>query len=209
MTSWESIAAQTAPPPTWQQVVLTVVGTLAAVISTIAAVWGISRTARAAEEAARPVMSAELRTLPLVRGTTVLVVSNRGRAPARNVRVRFTPELPPPEQSEAAGHVLPAFLSRRFARAYPTIAPSAELRNLDAQVVGDSNREDAPNDLTVHISYEGRPRRWKGPRTYGDRYDLTLDLFRDSTSTNRNLQSAGDAAKLTAQAVEALAYRWG
>ena len=57
MTSWESIAAQTAPPATWQ-VVLTVVGTLAAVISTIAAVWGISRTARAAEEASRPVMSA-------------------------------------------------------------------------------------------------------------------------------------------------------
>ncbi|MBO1756480.1 hypothetical protein [Allobranchiibius sp. CTAmp26] len=208
MTSWESIAAQTAPPATWQ-VVLTVVGTLAAVISTIAAVWGISRTARAAEEASRPVMSAELRTLPLVRGTTVLVVSNRGRALARNVRVQFAPELPPAERSEAAGNVLLAFLSRRFARAYPTIAPGAELRNLYAQVVGNGNREDAPNDLTVHISYEGRSRRWGGPRVYDDRYDLTLDLFRDSTSTNRNVQSTEDAAKLTAQAVETLAHRWG
>jgi hypothetical protein len=130
-------------------------------------------------ERSRPMMAAELRRAPHVRGTQLLVVRNYGSSIARNVVVTFDPPIPDPAPERAARSVSP-FISRRYAHTIPVITPGMELSNIwFSGVLGEAgyeNVEPTPEQFTVTFTYRG-----PDGHSYEDAFPLDTDLIGTET----------------------------
>src|SRR4051794_36626263 len=93
-----------------------VVAAAAAVTAATSGVRTLRQNRRDSKARSRPMVAAELREIPYVKGTQILVVRNYGPSIARNVRVKFDPEIPDPDDPSTS--VTP-FLKRRYAKPVP------------------------------------------------------------------------------------------
>lgn len=122
-------------------------------------------------------VAAELRDVPYVKGTQILVVRNYGPSIARNVRVLFDPEIPDP--ADLSTSVTP-FLKHRYTDAIPVLTPGMELDNIyfSGEQQGGSwvNREPTPEQVTVTITYEN-----DSGVQFSDEFPLDADLIRNRT----------------------------
>ena len=160
----------------------------AAMIAAASGVRTLRQSRRDSKARSRPMVAAELRDVPNVKGTQILVVRNYGPAIARNVRVSFEPEIPDPQ--DPATSVTP-FLKRRYAFPIPVLTPGMELDNVyfSGQQEGGSmvNREPTPDQTTVTIAYEN------------DTGDEFVDAFPLDTGLIRNRTYVESSASPEAQ----------
>ena len=113
-------------------------------------------------------VSAELRHIPYVRGSQMLVIKNHGPSVARQVHVTFDPPLP---EVTDPGRTVP-YLKRRYENPIPVLTPGMELDNLyfigqPAPEGGRQNLEPLPEQSLVTITYDG-----PDGTTYSDPYPL-------------------------------------
>jgi len=122
-------------------------------------------------------VAAELREVPYVKGTQILILRNYGPSIARNVRVTFDPEIPDPQ--DASTSVTP-FLKRRYAKTIPVLTPGMELDNIyfSGRQEGGSwvNAEPTPEQVTVTITYEN-----DAGAEFTDEFPLDTNLIRNRT----------------------------
>lgn len=165
-----------------------VVAAGSAVTAAASGVRTLRQNRRDSKGRSRPMVAAELRDVPYVKGTQILVVRNYGPSIARNVRVAFDPAIPDPEHPSTS--VTP-FLKRRYANPVPVLTPGMELDNVyfSGQQEGGSwvNREPTPEQVTVTISYEN------------DEGDVFKDVFPLDTNLLRNRTYTESSASPEAQ----------
>lgn len=155
-------------------------GATAAVFGAVAAVRSFGQTRRDSKARSRPIIAAELRDVPYVDATQVLVIKNYGSTMARNVRVAFEPAIVIPDDGTK---YIAKFLVARYSKPIAVMTPGMELDNIYfSGRAGDDgrwvNREPVPEQVTVTITYEtGDERR----DTYTDRFPLDTGLIRDRT----------------------------
>lgn len=159
----------------------------AAVVSSCAAIWSatngnrtLKRSDRDSQARTRPMVAAELRDVPYVRGTQLLVIKNYGPTVARDVMVTFEPPLPDP-LPDAAHKSLGVFLKARYEKPIPTLVPGMELDNIYFDGIDDDNggwknNDPFPDAFTVVISSTAPD----GQR-YTDRFALDVGLIRNRT----------------------------
>lgn len=133
----------------------------AACVAALAAVWSayngkrtLNRADKDRVERSRPVLAAEFRIHPYSERTLLLSVKNYGQTVARNVQVRFTPEIVSDDKVGAK-----ATLVKKFDKPISVFAPGAELETIyftpNFTDDGVSNHEDLPDEIRVTISYDG------------------------------------------------------
>lgn len=156
-----------------------VVATAAGVTAATSGVRTLRQNRRDSKSRSRPMVAAELREVPYVKGTQILVVRNYGPSIARKVRVRFDPEIPDP--ADPSTSVTP-FLKRRYANPIPVLTPGMELDNVyfSGEAEGGSwvNREPTPEQVTVTITYEN-----DAGDEFTDEFPLDTNLIRNRTYT--------------------------
>lgn len=156
----------------------TVSATAAVIAATVAITTGITgiRTLRQnredSERRSRPMVSAELRTVPYVHGAQTLVIRNHGPAIARNVKVEFDPPLP--ESPNDQGRDFARFIRARYAHPVPALVPGIELDNTWYALDFDQPATNLPNQCTVTITIDNPSRP---SRPYVDRFELDVDLL--------------------------------
>lgn len=173
------------------------VAALSAVAASVVGIRTFQRNRRDSKSRSRPMVGAELQSIPYVDGILLLVVKNYGQAVARNVRVDFDPPLPTDGPED---HSLP-YLARRYDRTIATMMPGAEFSN----VYWDGDEDHVPSQLTVTITSESADTNLFGrPDRYRDKFVLDVDVFMDGTSVESTATPHGQRKKLT-RAVEAIA----
>lgn len=154
-----------------------VVAAGAAVTAATSGVRTLRQNRRDSKARSRPMVAAELREVPYVKGTQILVVRNYGPSIARNVRVTFDPEIPEPKDPSTS---MTPFLKRRYATPLPVLTPGMELDNIyfSGQQEGGSwvNREPTPEQVTVRITYEN-----DAGDEFADVFPLDTNLIRNRT----------------------------
>jgi hypothetical protein len=145
-------------------------------------------------------VAAELREIPYVKGTQILVVRNYGPSIARNVRVKFDPEIPDPDDPSTS--VTP-FLKRRYAKPVPVLTPGMELDNIyfSGRQEGGSwvNGEPTPEQATVTITYEN-----DAGDEFTDEFPLDTNLIRNRTYAESSASPEAQM-KVLAKSVKTLA----
>lgn len=175
------------------------VSALAAVVTTLVAIFSLNQIRKDSRDAIRPVVVAELRDEPLVTATATLVVRNVGRSVARDVVINFDPPLPEVNSAQE-GLVHP--INRRYADPIPTLTPGMRLDNV-WRFRGDADERHmaVPADRVVATAtYEDT----RG-RTYEDRYVLATDVFESGTYPEPGGTDQAAMGKRTAKALEAIA----
>jgi hypothetical protein len=177
-----------------------VVASGAAVTAATSGVRTFRQNRRDSKARNRPMVAAELREVPYVKGTQILVVRNYGPSIARGVRVTFEPEIPDPDDPSTS--VTP-FLKRRYANPIPVLTPGMELDNVyfSGQQEGGSwvNREPTPEQVTVTIEYENDT----GDR-FKDEFPLDTNLIRNRTYSESSASPEAQM-KVLAKSVKTLA----
>lgn len=177
-----------------------VVAAGAAVTAATSGIRTLRQNRRDSSARSRPMVAAELREVPYVKGTQIMVVRNYGPSIARNVRVLFDPEIPDPTGS---GWFSTTFLKRRYAKAIPALTPGMELDNIYYSGVpsGDSweNREPTPQQVNVRITYEN-----DAGHEFTDVFPLDTDLLRTRTYTESS-GSPDEQVKVVAKSLKTLA----
>lgn len=184
---------QTDPATVWAGV-----SALAAVITSLVAVFTLGHIRKDSRDATRPMVVAELRDVPLATATMALVVRNVGRSVARNVTITFDPPLPQPEDLHGG---LVHHVNRRYADPIPTLTPGTRFENI-WRFRGDADRgQEVPADRVVATAvYEDT----RG-RSYEDRYVLATDLYEWGTLTEPGGTDDKALQKREVKAVEAVA----
>lgn len=155
----------------------TVSATAAVIAAAVAITTGITgiRTLRQnredSERRSRPMVSAELRTVPYVHGAQTLVIRNHGPAIARNVKVEFDPKLP---DTGNEGRDLGRFIRVRYASPIPALVPGIELDNIWYALDAGEPATNLPHQCTVSITVDNPSRP---SRPYVDRFELDVDLL--------------------------------
>jgi hypothetical protein len=166
--------------PGWVGASAAVAAGVAAWFAAIVARSTLNQIKRDSGERSRPQVAAELRDVPYSKGMQILVVRNFGPTIARNVSVKFTPEIPDPDPSTQS--VTP-FLKRRYSQPIPTLTPGMELDNLwYVGELGPDNRfvnsEPTPDQAVVEITYEdGQGRR------FTESFPIDVGIIRGRTYT--------------------------
>jgi len=166
--------------------------TLAAISMAVVAILALQRTAADSRERSRPYVLAEL-ALPADSDSTIdIVIRNAGLSVARDVVVRFDPELVVPDDGK---RYVTEYTTRRYAKPIPTLAPGQRLSNIwwsDDTAPGSTspvNMEPTPEVCAVTIEYRDDRRR-----RYRDVFSLVVDTMlmttyaTESTSTKGRLQ---------------------
>lgn len=180
----------------WVGSVTAVVVAVSAGATAVVAIRTLRHADRENRSRTRPMVSAELRRIPSVRGSQMLVIKNHGPSVARQVRVTFDPPLP---EVTDPGSTVP-YLKRRYENPIPVLTPGMELDNLyfigqPAPAGGRQNLEPLPEQALVTITYDG-----PDGTTYSDPYPLDTWLMR-----NRSSSEASDAPhRLAKDALSAL-----
>lgn len=177
-----------------------VVAAGAAVTAATSGVRTLRQNRRDSKARSRPMVAAELRDVPYVKGTQILVVRNYGPSIARNVRVSFDPEIPDPEDPTTS--VTP-FLKRRYANPIPVLTPGMELDNVyfSGQREGGSwvNREPTPEQAIAQITYKN-----DAGDEFTDMFPLDTNLIRNRTYTESSASPEAQM-KLLAKSAKTLA----
>lgn len=177
-----------------------VVASGAAVTAATSGVRTLHQNRRDSKGRNRPMVAAELREVPYVKGTQVLVVRNYGPSIARNVRVTFEPEIPDPDDPSTS--VTP-FLKRRYANPIPVLTPGMELDNVyfSGHQEGGAwvNHEPTPEQVTVTVVYEN-----DAGDEFKDELPLDTNLIRNRTYTESSA-SPEVQMKVLAKSVKVLA----
>ena len=176
----------------------------ATIAAALVAIFTLRALRSDSSDRTRPLMTAELRPVPLLRGRSELVISNGGASVAKNVQVDFDPPLPDLNGPGAAGKMTP-FLRRRYSKPITTWTPGMRFSNVYfAGVPGDNgtfmNNEPLPDEFTVTIQYEDAHRRH-----YSDRYDLSIGAWSDETFSHPGNTDEKGMQKRQIQAIEAIA----
>lgn len=153
----------------------TALGALATLAAAVVAIFTLVALRRNSEDRTRPMMSAELRAVPMVEATTELVISNVGQTLAKNVKVTFDPPLPVMTGREAEGKLTP-FLQRRYEKPVPTITPGMKLYNIYSSGAPD---EPLPDIFTITFSYENQH-----GRRFQDYFVVSLGLLKMQTTSH-------------------------
>ncbi|MGL5824949.1 MAG: hypothetical protein ACRCYU_09050 [Nocardioides sp.] len=173
-----------------------VVAACAAVIAAASGIRTLRQNRRDSKARNRPMVAAELREVPYVQGTQILVVRNYGPTIARNVRVSFDPEIPDPENPSAS---MTPFLKRRYATPVPVLTPGMELDNIyfsgEQQDGGWTNREPTSEQVTVTIKYENDT-----GEAFTDVFPLDTNLIRNRTYTKSSAAPEAQLKKLATAA---------
>lgn len=180
---------------------------IAALAAAMVGIWAIINARRDSAARSRPVMVAELRISPDSETTLFLVVRNAGLSVARNVSVRFEPQIVLNEKPFGTKGIV-----RRYASPVPTIAPGQEFSNiwwsghLSHGASGLVSEIGTPEEFTVHFEYGG-----SGRVRYVDRFRLSVDVSGPSTmavassSIRGCLQTLAKESKAQTRALEGLA----
>lgn len=155
-----------------------IVGAGAAVTAATSGVRTLRQNRRDSKARNRPMVAAELRADPYAQGFQNLIIRNYGPSIARNVVVKFDPDIPDPE--EPTGKSTP-HLKRRYANPITVLTPGMELNNIyfaaragkDGKFI---NNEPTPDQVTVTITYENDT----GDR-FIDVFPLDVNLARTGT----------------------------
>ena len=167
------------------------VGTLAACVAAAGALWAARVATRNwkqqqadSKARSRPMVVADLQTIPFVDGNASLVIRNYGPSLARNVRVAFDPPLPGDATTRSGKSSIIPFLVARYQNPIRVLPPGAALSNVyyvgTPDKDGDwSNDERVPDQITVKISYESD----EGD-AYEDVFPLDMQVLRKETTAN-------------------------
>jgi hypothetical protein len=146
----------------------------AALVGSIAPLW----SARAARlERDRPMVAMDLRLGELGTHTILLVMRNYGLTIARDIRVRFEPELPDCDPLTS----MTAYVKRRYQKPIPSLTPGQELVQVWADVLGADRSDlrlsdDVPMQVKAHVSFRGSRRK-----PYQEVFVLAADVFSETT----------------------------
>lgn len=154
-----------------------------AALAGVWAAWNARATLRQmrtdSRERSRPMVAAEVRSIPYVRWTQVLVIRNYGPSIARNVQVSFDPPIPDPLPERESRSTVP-FLKKRYSNPILVLTPGMELENIyySGRQVNEviENREPTSDQVTVTLTYEGTD-----GAVYSDEFLLDVDLIRQWT----------------------------
>lgn len=116
---------------------------------------------------------------------------------AKNVRVRFSPEI-----TEDMG-VIAGFLSRRYSRTIPTMGPGRRLTNIYGQWTGDGSMdltESVPHDFSVSITYEDAH-----GTEFLDVYELSVLTLRNQTTSTPSTTNDKGVQRRLVRALEEIA----
>lgn len=181
---------------------LQIISPIAAVLSAIAAWWGILHTTRDSRARSQPYMVIELGFAPHSHETLQLIVRNVGVTPARDVVLHFHPPLPTFEWGSHGWMV-----AHRYDKSLPTVAPDQEFRNSwwinDMRISDPASRLDSnyyglPGQTTVTVQYQGL-----GKKSFEDVYQLDVESLQleslpvSSASTLGRLERIAGQLKLT------------
>ena len=160
---------------------------LLTLLAVVVAVRTLNSSKADSEERSRPVVTGELRPIGHVHGAVALVVANRGSTPAHDVAVTFDPPIPYiPEEKRFSSSMW--YLTKRYAKPIPSLAPRQEFSNIYRTIGGDD--DNGPDRTTMTVEYRGR-----GKKRYRDRYVLDLEPLMSETVI-------GNSRSMEAQTVE-------
>lgn len=168
------------------------VSAVATVVAALVAALALVSAAADSAKRTRPMLTAELRTAPHNDRAAIFVIRNDGPTPARNVRVRFVPELRTyPDDASHEERTAGAIAYRYLNRTISLINPGQELVNVWYRGPGD-NKFPLPMDFEVDISYRQRVLRHHN----WIRIDGDVALYEnDSISSTSFLGSTREIAK--------------
>ena len=157
--------------PTFFQTASSVVVAASALVTGTVAIATLRQSASDSRERTRPMVVSYFQGAEHNFNAIELVVINLGQTVAHNVRVTFSPPLPPLEETDD----LTGYLSRRYSAEIPTLVPQLPLRNLwwSGRATGGHvlrNALSTPDEVTVHVSYSGL-----GGTRYEDTYPLNIE----------------------------------
>ena len=153
------------------------VGAFAGALAAGVGIRTFAQTRRDSKARSRPMVAAELRSVPHVRSQS-LVIRNYGPSVARNLKVTFDPPIAQPENP--AGLATP-FMLVRYERPISVMTPGMELDNLyyvgqpgpDGDIV---NSEPTPDRVNVVLTYEN-----DAGDDFQDVFELDVDTIRKRT----------------------------
>jgi hypothetical protein len=153
-------------------------GAMAGIAAAIVAIVALVSAAFDTRARSQPMVTAELRPAVNNDQAAELVLTNLGSTPARDVTIRFEPELDLPADSDQR---FAQFIVRRYSSPIPVLNPGQAMSNIwwSGKDIGAEmlvNREPLPDDITVHVSYRGR-----GYRRLKDSFPLTMDSLKLTT----------------------------
>ncbi|WP_421119746.1 hypothetical protein ACE2AJ_20715 [Aquihabitans daechungensis] len=146
---------------------------------------------------------AELATIPYVDGTMLFVVRNCGQTVARDVVVKFAPDLPDPDPAGVHQSTVP-YLKKRYEKPIPVLAPGVVLSNIwqDYQDLVKPTDHTLPSQLDVTISSVAPD----GHR-YQEVFRLDAEVVLNETyvtSSNQPQQIAKESLKVEKQVASSL-----
>ena len=130
-------------------------GAMAGIAAAVVAILALASAAFDNRARSQPMVTAELRPAVDNDQAADLVLTNLGQTPARDLIVRFEPELNLPADADQGAA---QFIVRRYSNPVAVLNPGQQLSNVwwSGKDVGAEmlvNREPLPNDITVHITY--------------------------------------------------------
>ncbi len=186
----------------------TIVAAIAALISSLAALWGVGvavgtlgQLRKDSMNSARPYVGAQLVRPPFTRGTQYLILRNYGKSEARNLTVTFDPPLPHPDPQSGFPSVTPP-LKRRYSQPIPVLLPDQELSNVwflgvpgpDSKFV---NAEPLPDKFTVTLSY-------LGPEATGEPFTAAFPLDVGIIHTESSVEPSDHPHRIAKDALQEL-----
>ncbi|MBO9555582.1 hypothetical protein [Cellulomonas sp.] len=128
------------------------ISTIATVVTALVAIGALLAAARDSRERARPYITVELAPAPLSGFSAVLRVVNSGQTVARDVVLKFEPELTPREPKPGSNDAIRS-VARRYSEPIPNLSPGQALTNTWQTWTDHGVLSSAPERCTVAVSY--------------------------------------------------------
>lgn len=164
------------------------IGAVAGVGAAVIAILTLVSAALDNRARSQPMITAEFKAAPESDTSAELVITNLGQTPARDVMVRFIPELELPADTTRASA---RYIVQRYSKQIPVLNPGQVLSNTwwagenrgGPQLV---NAEPTPDDVTIVVTYRGR-----GRRRLKDSFPLSMDTVKLTTSSFSSTSQKG------------------
>lgn len=172
------------------------VSAVATVLTALVAIWSLSESRKDSRERTRPIVTAWLTPGPtFVHGVLYLAIGNYGQTAARNLHVKFSPELPVEgTEADRGGTKAAESISTRYSEPLEVLAPKLQLVNPVRKFVDGKNTyaEAFPEVLKVKLTYTDGGRKlswkmWNGFRihkVYEEKIELRLNAHDWETRIN-------------------------
>lgn len=161
------------------------VTTIATVVTALVAIAALMAATRDSRDRTRPYIAVELAPARLSGFSAVIRVVNYGQTVARDVTLKFDPELAP-QKPETARKDAIASVAQRYAEPIPNLSPGQALTNTWQTWTDNGVLSSAPEACSVAVTYRS------GRRTFRESFVLdirTVGNESDPVASNSELGS--------------------